>query len=791
MNRTLAVVVTVVAASLLAGSAGAGELEFDGRTWEVTGPVSVDTEKAPEGVEAGSLKVEPGGKAVLKLRDEDGSGTVEFSVWESGAVIEKPKSRATGPLYGVRQSDGRMLAPGSIYAPYLSGHTTYSLTAYNPKAQPAEQPSWKVAYLGIKRTEGWHKWTFVFDPEKGCTVKHNGKDVNARRERFDWNKFKVEGFNAVIVVGDGTKEANQTVWLSGLDVEPGGPMKVKPTPPPPPPPATPEKDPAPEDPAPLVESLRGKHPRLLFGAEDIDGMKAFIATPRGKAIWEEVLKYLPPSRKPDHTKFLRDGTDAQRQGFWRLPSVALHYVLTGDRKSFDRTVEFMKFLMELKHWEEGKETDSGMGAANIMIGAALAYDWLYDDLEPEFRSQYRDKLLLQARRMYHRGHLGKGGSGGYWTNDPQNNHRWHRNAGLALCALAAAEEDKTDDDWILAKLKDELAFVARWLPDDGTSHESPTYMIFGASHLLLGMTAGDRCFGTENLQKPFFENANRFMTQTLAPGLTHRFAFGDQGGVDLGPVGYGVFQLKTAGVHDLEDHLAVLDRRIDDDGVARRGLVSEASGRRHHGKHPGPRLLPRPGTPVRPRGLGRRRRGGDVQVRAVRRVPAEQVPRPGGVLRERGPRRPGRELVHALRGREVPGRDRPVLEAQAVVEPQHDPRERHRAVVPRPPAERRMEPAGHRKPGHARHGRHHREGRPWPQPRRRGRGRRVVPVEHPRRETAGPGPVPPDVRLGRGQVPARARRHPGSRGRGHYLADAGPATGEGRGGGAPVRSEER
>jgi hypothetical protein len=322
-----------------------------------------------------------------------------------------------------------------------------------------------------------------------------------------------------------------------------------------------------DEPIRLVESVRGQHPRLLFDREELDQLRAFMRTPRGRAIAREFADYLKTSHKPGHTNFLRDATDGQRQGFWRLPTVALHAALTGNETSTRNTIAFMDFLLKQEHWEAGKEIDSGMSAANIMIGAALAYDWLYHELDPDFRQRFRAKLLKQALRMYQLGHLEGADAIAYWQKDPQNNHRWHRDAGLALAVLAAADPDRDDDDWLLARVKDELDFVAHWLPEDGTSHESVGYLIFGGSHLLLAMTAGDRCLGTDHLRKPFFQNVNRFMTQSLTPGLDQRFAFGDQGGTGLGAMGYGVFQLQTAGRHDQSLDLLVLNHLLDRHGV--------------------------------------------------------------------------------------------------------------------------------------------------------------------------------------------------------------------------------
>ncbi len=523
--------------------------------WQTEGDVSVDLSKNHQAGKGGSLKVGPGGRAELRLREKNGAGKVDFWFYEDGMQREKPKERGSGPLAGVITTGGRVLTVGAVYAPYVSGNKTYCSAEFAP---PGEKPWFSLTYLGLKRDVGWHRWTFDFDANDGLSILHNGNEV----KRYNWAQSKVEGFAGVVVLGSDHAEKGQTGWIDDVKVELSGEMSISPFEQ-----LVPAEDPAVKGPAPeIVPELAGEHPRLLFSEEDVNEIKAFTKTSRGKAIYKDLLSYLPASKKPDHTKFLRDATDGQRQGMWRLPTVALHYVLTGDGTSFDRTVEFMKFLLDQPHWETG-EIDNGMSAANIMIGAALAYDWLYDDLDPDFRELYRKKLWEHARRMYYAGHLKRDPSGHtYWENDPQNNHRWHRNAGLALCALAAYTGEE-HQKWLMKQLHDELKFVADWLPPDGTSHESPTYMIFGGSHLILGMLASDRCLGTNHLQEPFFAHVNSFMAHSLTPGLTHRFSFGDMGGIEVGHLGYDVFELKTAGVHNRRDHLAVLNTLLDRNGV--------------------------------------------------------------------------------------------------------------------------------------------------------------------------------------------------------------------------------
>ncbi len=290
----------------------------------------------------------------------------------------------------------------------------------------------------------------------------------------------------------------------------------------------PPGDPAPSRKIELLPSVRGEHPRLVFGAKDIERIRK-TAESEGKPFYDQLLNYLPGCVPPKDLRFQTDPTEAQRQAFWRLPTVALHYVLTKDPQSLQRATGFLKFFVEQEHWETGEFLDSEMSAGNIMAGAALAYDWLYNDLDPAFRTQVREKLFLQARRMYYGGHLMKVGKTHFWQSDTQNNHRWINNAGLALCILAVADETE-NSGWLLEKTKEELEFISQWLAPDGSQHESSGYMVFGMPYVVLAFDAADRCLGTNLMAIPYLKNNVAFRLSTMTPGFKDVFHYGDSDG---------------------------------------------------------------------------------------------------------------------------------------------------------------------------------------------------------------------------------------------------------------------
>ncbi len=206
------------------------KLTFDGNQalaqWTIVGDVTVDGSKARNG-SGGALKVGPGAKALLQLRNKDESGQVELWVYDDGTTPENAKSSRTGPRWGLVQNDGRVLAVGILYASYLGGDEGYTASA-------CDGQSWfdQLFWLGVNRAPaGWHKWTFIFDPEKGIQILHaDQNDKSTRQPQFDNTKAGLRGFSAIAIWGDSGAGKGQAIWVNDISVELSGPVKSVPQP---------------------------------------------------------------------------------------------------------------------------------------------------------------------------------------------------------------------------------------------------------------------------------------------------------------------------------------------------------------------------------------------------------------------------------------------------------------------------------------------------------------------------------------------------------------------------------
>ena len=224
----LSAAVVAAAPSLLRGEEECGcspretkQWTFDSKEalagWTVTGDVGFDNSKSREG-RRGALRIGPGGKALIKLRDKAASGKVEFWVYDDGTTPENAKAARVGPRWGLLENDSKVLAAGILYNSYLGGDEGYTATLYDGK-------TWfnQLFWLGVKRTPpGWHKWTFDFDPEAGLQVFHNGKELGA----VDPAKVDLKGFTSIAIWGDQSGGREQNIWVSNVTATLGGPVKV-------------------------------------------------------------------------------------------------------------------------------------------------------------------------------------------------------------------------------------------------------------------------------------------------------------------------------------------------------------------------------------------------------------------------------------------------------------------------------------------------------------------------------------------------------------------------------------
>lgn len=466
---------------------------------------------------ASALRVARGATVVIPMRETDGFGTVTLWVYDSGFQREGDAARthAYGPVWGLQNGQGQQLVFGLIWAPYLAGNDSYGWMSTAAGGWNSRR------YARSPRAEGWKQWTFTLHNETELTVTVDGREATG----YDhMTGAFLSGASAIYLRG--AQDLDEPLYVDDITIELGDePLRPRTIP-------LPGENWQPPDAEPLAlrDGLAGRHPRLFFTSDEIEGIRercrtthaSFFAHLQGGA--DSYLAQMPPENAAD----CDDDQSMQQWGWWRLQTLAFAYIATGDERYGHKAIEWMATFAAYPHWGSGEEVDQSMGAANLLSGFACAYDWCWELMTPEQRAAFGEKLFRQLELLCHHGFLDNR-AGGYWKGDHQNNHRHHRLSGLLLAALSVADEVEGGDRY-LGFAAAECRAVAEALPPDGSNHEGPGYTPFGYSYVVRCFDALRHATNVDLFSTPGLSAIPWFRAHTMTPGFHDVFNFGDGGG---------------------------------------------------------------------------------------------------------------------------------------------------------------------------------------------------------------------------------------------------------------------
>ena len=335
----------------------------------------------------------------------------------------------------------------------------------------------------------------------------------------------------------------------------------------------PTTDPSPSSAPTLLPAVKGVHPRLLFSPSDIETLKGKISSDpilqkafEGTKQWAALSPALTGPR-PDIVSGDDKGVGPGNPWapyYQKACSLAYVYAIGKEPAVKQKIVDTLTAMLNTEHWADANnEVDSSMGAAENMFMVAFLYDAVYNDLAPDLRSKLAQKIFTMARRMYYLGHKqlqlpfqGKG----FWTSDPQPNHRWYRDMGLAACVLVTCDEKDIQAGYLMQGLKEEMDFVAKWYPSDGDCHEGAGYQSYGILSISAAFTMMDRNLGTTYLKDTGIRHAWQQQLYFWVPGRMSNISWGDDPNKPGSGFGYSdaAFLLGAKLSHDPQAQAAML-----------------------------------------------------------------------------------------------------------------------------------------------------------------------------------------------------------------------------------------
>jgi len=252
---------------------------------------------------------------------------------------------------------------------------------------------------------------------------------------------------------------------------------------------------APAKPAPqtnVLKRLRPGHPRLIALDADIARVRETIAKDAlakdyhaklrvraTRLLGEPLLKYHVVGPRLLHIS---------RRAVERIYTLALIHRLGGDAAFADRAIKEMLNVCAFKDWHPSHFLDT----AEMTHAVAIGYDWLYDKLTPEQRKTVADAIvrhgLLAAKPFYDKRR--------WWV---ASHHNWNQvcNGGIAIGALAVADEKPELAAYVIEQSRKSIARAMRSYEPDGGWAEGPGYWHYATRYTVYYLAALQSALGSD------------------------------------------------------------------------------------------------------------------------------------------------------------------------------------------------------------------------------------------------------------------------------------------------------
>jgi len=265
-----------------------------------------------------------------------------------------------------------------------------------------------------------------------------------------------------------------------------------------------------------LKKVHGRHPRLLLTGKEEERLRQDISTSH-QWLWDRYLDDLPE-------KIARAGQniDQLNRGHGNLASdLAFAWRITGSDSLFEQTKKYLFKLCDKEIWDPDYDLLHG----HLLLGVALAYDWLYPRLNRAQRSLVASKLGDEAQMQYemvaHRR--------AWYRNQYLQNHGHVNFGGLAYAGVALYGEDARAQDW-LAACENFFARVFELSPPDGTSIEGLSYGNYALEFCLYYAEIARSILGRDYFGSPWLANYHQYLLHSLLPAPAENewaMTFGD------------------------------------------------------------------------------------------------------------------------------------------------------------------------------------------------------------------------------------------------------------------------
>lgn len=267
------------------------------------------------------------------------------------------------------------------------------------------------------------------------------------------------------------------------------------------------------------------HPCLLATAEDLAALRGDKLPPLAAELAESVVREaramlaIPPVTREQQGRRL---LGQSRRCLKRCLFLAAAYHLTGEDEFVVRAQQEMLAVAAFGDWNPSHYLD----VAEMTLGMAIGYDWLYHQLDPAARATIRDAILDKGVRVpwANPRHAGWSRAGNNWG---QVCH-----AGMVAGALVTWEDDPELAAKTVHRALADVVQSMRVYAPNGSYPEGPMYWGYGTSFNVVLIAALEGMFRTDfGLdQAPGFRVTAEYVPLTYGPsGQFFNYADGGSG----------------------------------------------------------------------------------------------------------------------------------------------------------------------------------------------------------------------------------------------------------------------
>ena len=270
------------------------------------------------------------------------------------------------------------------------------------------------------------------------------------------------------------------------------------------------------------------HPRLITDSDGFAELRRKIS--EGKE--DEILLrkvhecmmyyadyYTNTSLKDIEYKFDSQGKsilDQSESALLQLSTMSYAYNLTGDRRYLNRAKQILSQVCSFKDWNHSHFLD----VAEMTLGVAIAYDWLYDSLTLEEKTLIHSRIVNYALTPSYRDDYIR----------TQNNWNQVCAAGMIAGALAIYEKDKAiSADIIERNIAGNIEMASKIYAPDGNYGEGYSYWRYGTGFQVIMMemlkSIFGNCGGMESIEG--LDKTAEYML--FMDGVTGSFGYSDGG----------------------------------------------------------------------------------------------------------------------------------------------------------------------------------------------------------------------------------------------------------------------